>query len=206
MRTVDTVDYSSILDQIHADERWQKNIQYGAPRRGHAEGSVAAHIEELSKNLDVLWHSGAVRSVSERCRLRILIAVHDAFKAESKRNAAIEDPQSHASLATEYLRQFDVTPDMLAICQYHDLGYAVYRNYKSTGRLNENRLRDGLGKIKDIDLYLLFCIIDSCTASKGREMIRWFIETVWILRPEATVGVGMIIGEADPDLIAAGVF
>lgn len=177
--------YTEILEKIRNNERYKKNIQYGKPRHGHAEGTVEAHIKELEQNL--LWMLGPiyvgkdlVKTNPNYLKLLILIHVHDSFKAESGRNLPIEDPKSHASLAREFLSHYTNDQDMLAIVQQHDLAYAVYRNYKDSKRhtVNYERLEKGLSKIKDLNLYLLFCIIDSCTKSKGREMITWFVKYV----------------------------
>lgn len=168
----------SILERIKADPRYQVGILYGKPRRGHAEGTVAAHIKELERNLHALYDAGYVSSDHFE-KLQVLIHVHDTFKGATagagKKNCAIEDPDSHASRARVFLAEFTDDPDLLWITQYHDLGYAVYRKWKSKGRVDDTRLWAGVSKIKDRDLFLLFSVIDSCTASKGRAMIKWFI-------------------------------
>lgn len=172
-----------MLQQITSHPKYKKNIQYGKPRPGHAEGTVEAHIKELEQNLtDMLDvdYVGVALTITYCSKLQILIHVHDSFKAESGRNLAIEDPNSHSSLAREFLSYYTNDPDMLNIVQYHDLGYAVYRGFKDSKRhkINYKRLDEGLEKIKDKDLYLLFCIIDGCTKSKGCEMITWFVNYV----------------------------
>lgn len=178
-----TINWEEIRSRIVRDERYQRNIQYGKPRRGHEEGTVAAHIEELTNNLEYLNHKLSLPT-ELYWQLNVLIHVHDSFKAEAKRDSAILDPQSHASLARAFLAEFTNDEDMLNIVQFHDLGYAVYRKLKQTGKLDEEKLEHGLQQIKDKDLLLLFSIIDSCTASKGREMITWFVEEVKRRYPE----------------------
>jgi hypothetical protein len=173
-----------ILRKIQQNPRYQANIKYGKPRRGHSEGTVEAHIQQLEENLEKLKY---LVTDQDYQKLKILIHVHDSFKAESKKNASIEDPMSHASLAASFLSNYIDDQDMRNMIQYHDLGYALYRNFKTTGRLNVIRLEEGLGKIHNKDLYLLFCIIDSCTPSKGREMITWWVEQVKLRFPEVWV-------------------
>lgn len=171
-----------ILKKIKKDPRYINNIQYGKPRRGHAEGTVEAHIKQLEENLETLSKEGLLTQVYYY-KLLVMIHVHDSFKAVSKKNAAIEDAMSHASLAASFFASFIDDQDVKTMIQYHDLGYAIYRNFQSTGRINQKRLEDGLNKIKDKNLFLLFCIIDSCTPSKGREMITWFIKLVKEIYP-----------------------
>lgn len=200
---------NALLENIKDHPRYQAGIQYGSPRRGHAEGTVAAHIAELERNLAILVEAGKV-SAEQREKLEILIHVHDTFKGETasggKKNCAIEDPQSHASLARAFLAQFTDDQDMLWITQYHDLGYAIYRNMQSTGKMNSHRLAGGLEKIADHDLYVLFCIIDSCTESKGREMIRWFVRQVAALSPALSVNEWIIDLLPEPVGVAPDVF
>lgn len=175
--------YPIVYESIISHPLYKEGITYGRPRRGHAEGTVKAHICDLEINLHTLLAKAVVQK-EQFWPLVILIHVHDTFKGEShktrnEKNVAIEDPKSHASLAKEFLKQFlpnDTT--LLNIVQYHDLGYAIYRNYKQKGKLNEMRIEEGLKKLSDLNLYLLFCIIDSCTPSKGREMIRWWVKEV----------------------------
>jgi predicted TIM-barrel fold metal-dependent hydrolase len=44
--------------------------------------------------------------------------------------------------------------------------------------MDEKKLLHALMSVEDLDLFLLFAIIDACTPSKGRQMIRWFVEEV----------------------------
>ena len=177
------LNYTEILDKITNSERYKKNIRYGEPRPGHAEGTVKAHIAELEENLTAMLdvdYVGVSLAITYCEKLEILIHVHDSFKAESGRNKPILDQESHSSLARIFLAQYTNDQDLLNIVQYHDLNYSVYRNYKESKRhvINYEKLKEGLSKIKDLDLFLLFCIIDSCTKSKGREMIKWFVKYV----------------------------
>jgi DNA-binding MarR family transcriptional regulator len=169
----------TIYEHIIADPEYLANIQYGKPRPGHAEGSVAAHLADLENNLATLVEQGLVEFESDRYwRLRVLIHVHDSFKAKAKRDSAILDPQSHASLARAYLSALTDDTDMLQITQFHDIGFAAFKKLRATGRFDEAKLMLGLSGIQDMDLFLLFAIIDACTPSKGRLMIRWFVEQV----------------------------
>lgn len=167
----------AIYEKIISDPRYKRNVLYGKPRRGHAEGTVEAHIKELENNLHTLDGMDLI-SEENYWKLEVLIHVHDSFKAESARDVSILDPNSHSTLARNYLATLTDDKDLLNIVQYHDLGYAVYRKFKATGRFDEGRMATALAMIDDYDLFLLFAIIDSCTESKGREMITWFVKFV----------------------------
>src|SRR6516225_8855630 len=115
--------YQTILDAIIADPRYQRNLDWGKPRRGHPEGTVRAHIAELERNLDRL----APRlSEEEHGKLRLLIHTHDTFKGEAESGVAITDPRSHASLARAFLAGHCDDADLLAMVQYHDEPYALW--------------------------------------------------------------------------------
>lgn len=196
-----STDFKYIYEQIVSDPRYLANIQYGKPRKGHAEGSVAAHIVDLEQNLLALVQTGLVDD-ERHWKLKALIHVHDSFKAEAKRDSAILGPQSHASLARAYLAQFTYDFDMLQITQFHDIGYALYKKQEATGRFDEQRFLAAIMPVQDIDLFLMFTIIDACTPSKGRKVIRWFVEEVGKRRPDATIRAEHIL--PGPELTPGG--
>jgi hypothetical protein len=96
-----TATLQAILDSIKEDPRYLRNIEYGTRRPGHSEGAVKHHIAELERNLEALEKSYQL-TPSERLKLRILIHVHDSFKAESGRDLPILHEKSHASIARAY--------------------------------------------------------------------------------------------------------
>jgi hypothetical protein len=164
-----------ILDKIIADPRYQSNLDWGEPRSGHPEDSVRAHIDELERNLEAL---SARFSYDDYWKLKILIHTHDTFKREAAANAAIVDPQSHASLARHFLEQYCNDQDLLNMVQYHDEGHALWRQFLEKGEYNQERFQRLLSSIQDWNLFLWFCLIDGCTAGKEREPLRWFINEV----------------------------
>ena len=194
-----TVATNVVLNKIVNDPRYLRNVSYGAPRRGHAEGTVAAHILQLEDNLRALDGFGLITD-DQYDRLEILIHVHDSFKMDAKRNAAIEETHSHASLARAFLAEFTDDDDLLQIVQYHDLGYAVWRKFEDKGKLDPTRLQAGLSTISDLNLFLTFAIIDSCTPSKGRRMIQWLVEYVGANYPGITVTTEIIGRLPQPDV------
>lgn len=80
----------------------------------------------------------------------------------------ITDPKSHASLARAFLA-IHCDADLLAMVQYHDEPFALYRQFESKGKHNQDRFSALLKAIHDWNLFLAFCIIDGCTAGKSRE-------------------------------------
>lgn len=159
-------------DAIRADPRWQTAVQYGKPRPGHPEGTVLAHIAELESNLEVLrpW-----LLPGDAEKLTLLILTHDTFKGEAERGVPILHPRSHASLAAKFLAEFTQDKDLLAMCQWHDEPYAVWRKSQSKGHVDGARL-DALGRgIADMRLFGLFQICDNVTVGKDWAPTRWYL-------------------------------
>jgi hypothetical protein len=56
----------------------------------------------------------------EYWKLKLLVHTHDTFKAEARAGVAITDPQSHASIARDFLSTYCSDGDLLMMVQYHD--------------------------------------------------------------------------------------
>lgn len=166
-------DYLQLFETITSDPRYLANLDWGKARVGHPEGTVRAHIAELETNVERLRPR---LSENECWRLRVLVHTHDSFKAEALQGVPIFDPRSHASLACAFLAEFCDDVDMLAIVQYHDEPFALWRQLEFKGACNEERLAALLENIRDWDLFLAFCLIDGCTEGKGREPLHWLFE------------------------------
>lgn len=168
-------EYREILQSVTSDPRYLKNLDWGEPRAGHPEGTVRAHIAEIEQNLEALRSR---LSDEEYGKLRLLIHTHDSFKAESTPGIAILDPRSHASLARNFLASYCDDADLLAMVQYHDEPFALYRQAQIKGSCNPERLAALLRAIADWNLFLAFNIVDGCTAGKSREPLRWLFREV----------------------------
>lgn len=164
-----------IVAKVLADPRYLKNIEYGEPRSGHPEGTVRRHIAELEANLEKL----APRiSVEQFWKLKFLIHVHDTFKAEAVPDSPIENPHSHASLARSFAAEFTDDADLLNMIQFHDVNFALWKQFAATGSYNPQRLSALLNTILDWDLFLVFTIIDGSTQGKDPDKVHWFITEV----------------------------
>jgi hypothetical protein len=169
------IDYREIFEVVVSDSRYLANLDWGEVRAGHPEGTVRAHVAELEGNLERL----RVRLTEEEYwKLRVLVHVHDSFKAEARRGVAITDPESHASLARGFLAGYCNDADLLAMVQYHDEPFALYRGFCARGECDGGRLEKLIREIGDWDLFLAFCVVDGCTEGKSREGLRWFFGEV----------------------------
>lgn len=168
-------DYAAILQHVMGDPRYQMNLDWGSARPGHPEGSIRAHIAELELNLEKLRHQ---LSDEQAAKVRLLIHTHDTFKPESKPNVAIADPASHASLAREFLSKFCDDADLLAMVQYHDEPFALWRQAEMKGECNPARLNRLISAILDWDVFLALCIVDGCTSGKTRQPLHWWFSEI----------------------------
>jgi len=168
-------DYHRAFDAITADQRYLANLDWGEARPGHPEGTVRAHLAEIEPNLEALRPK---LTDEEYWKLKLLVHTHDSFKAESKPEVPINDPQSHASLARAFLAIYSDDADLLAMVQLHDEPFALFRQFESKGKYNQERFNALLRAIRDWNLFLAFNIIDGCTAGKSREPLHWLFREV----------------------------
>lgn len=169
------MNYEETYRRIITDPRYQENLDWGKPRKGHPEGSIRAHIKELEQNLASMRSN---LTDEEYWKLKILIHVHDTFKPEAHDGVPITDPRSHASLARAFLAEYCDDADLLAMVQLHDVPYALWRAYEHRGGYNEHRLQQLLSAIKDWDLFLAFQQIDGNTAGKSPAPREWFLDLI----------------------------
>jgi len=178
------IDYRTIFETVITDPRYLANLDWGEVRAGHPEGTVRAHIAEIEQNLECLRPK---LTGDDYWKLKLLIHTHDSFKAESKPGVAITDRRSHASLARAFLAEYCDDADLLAMVQYHDEPYAIYRQFESKGKYNAERLQALLQAIQDWNLFLAFMIIDGCTAGKSRQPLLWlFVQVAGKVRSSFT--------------------
>ena len=110
-------------------------------------------------------------------RLRLLIHVHDICKPEAWVGVDSDDPHNHALMARRLLEQLCDDAVLLNITQYHDDGYILYQYYRRSEAMRP-RLARLLEAVQDVELFVLFFLIDSCTAGKHREPVEWFLYAV----------------------------
>jgi hypothetical protein len=169
------VDYRRAFEDVTADPRYIANLDWGEAREGHPEGTVRAHIAELEQNLEALRNK---LTEQEYWKLKLLIHTHDSFKREAQPNIPITNPKSHASLARAFLATHCDDADLLAMVQWHDEPFALYRQVEAKGKYNHVRFDALLNAIRDWNLFLAFNIVDGCTAGKSREALYWLFREV----------------------------
>jgi hypothetical protein len=169
------LDFKRIYKAITDDPRYKRNLDWGEARQGHPEGTVRAHIAEVDRNVEALRDR---LSGPDYWKLKVLVHTHDTFKGEALPGVAITDPGSHASLARVFLADFCDDTDLLAMVQYHDEPFALWRQFEAKGKFNEARLTALLTSIRDWNLFLAFNIVDGCTEGKSRDPLHWLFQQV----------------------------
>lgn len=162
--------YREVFDAITADPRYLANLDWGVARPGHPEGTIRAHLAEMEQNLEALRPK---LTDEEFWKLKVLVHTHDSFKAEAEHDVPIVHEKSHASLARAFLATYCDDPDLLAMVQYHDEPFALYRQVQRKGTYDHQRFGRLLETVDDWDVFLAFNIVDGCTAGKSREPLRW---------------------------------
>ncbi len=167
--------YETIFNRLVEDTCYQANLDWGKPRPGHPEGTIRAHIAELEENLEKLRPKLCDQ---QYWKLKILIHTHDTFKADAEPNVPISHPHSHATLARIFLSGYCNDSELLSIVQYHDEPYALYKQFESKHKFNQERFERLLHAIQDWDLFLAFNIIDNSTAGKSSRPLHWFFRRI----------------------------
>jgi hypothetical protein len=202
----DPLVFGRIWDDIQQHEQFIANQDWGAARPGHPEGTIGAHIRELHENLRLLRRHGFVTEPMLFWRLNIAIYVHDTFKPNSharrpgSKAPPIDDPDSHASIAREFLAQYTDDPVLLATVQWHDEPFAIWRKIAYQRKVNETRWERLMGNIPDWPTFVTFCIIDGISGDKTVEPVNWFVHrllTADRIRADEALRYGEMIASLD---------
>lgn len=189
-----TNELRELLDVVKEDHEYTQGIQWGDQRPGHSEGTIAKHIEELDANHAAIR---AELTPYQNARIALLIHVHDTFKGSAQPKVAIDHPQSHASLAAGFLRGRLESPDLVAMVQYHDELYAIWRKMQDRGgALDQDRLNKLLGNIHDLDTFLAFNIVDGVSKGKDRAPIQWAIDLL-SQNPRVTLNLNALLSAVE---------
>lgn len=163
---------NSMEEKIAADPEWLEGAFWGEPRRGHPEGKIIHHIEEIFKNIDKLKVSKKIRE-----KLRLIALVHDTFKYKVDENKERSGENHHAYFARKFAEKYIDDQEILEIIELHDEAYNSYQKGKRGDKwdIAEERATKLICRLKDsIKLYLLFYKCDNETGDKRQENLQWF--------------------------------
>ena len=144
---------------------------WGAPRRGHPEGSVGRHVADLLEQIERWGESG-----ERRTELRFISLVHDTFKFAVSSWLPRVGENHHAMRARRFAEAFTSDERLLVTIELHDRPYHLWRT-KRILRRSERRGLDVLERrVRDAELFMRFIELDGSTEGKHPEPIEWFRE------------------------------
>lgn len=152
---------ADVEDRIRADPEWQR----GAAFHGHPGETVAAHVEDVLRNVER-------EPEPLRERLRLIALVHDSMKHRVRWWRP-----DHARLAARFARAYTDDTGVLKVIRHHDDAYRAWRLGRRTGRwrLAQWRARRLIARLgDDLELFRAFYRADNATADKACDDREWF--------------------------------
>ena len=153
---------------LSEDPVLQEGLAWGEPRRGHPEGSVAAHVADLLDTIERWGETGKRRE-----ELRLLALVHDALKNRVQNWRPKTGENHHAMRARRFAERYVNDERLLATIEQHDRPYNIWRKTRRKGRADSHAIDEMIERIPDLDLFLRFVELDGSTEGKTDEPIRW---------------------------------
>jgi hypothetical protein len=154
---------------LAADPVMLEGWAWGAPRRGHPEGSVGQHVADLLSQLE-RWGETGVR----RTELRFISLVHDSLKFAVSPWMLRVGENHHAMRARRFAGAYTNDERLLVTIELHDRPYHLWRT-KWIFRRSERRGLEVLNRrVQDVGLFVRFVELDGSTEGKNPEPIEWF--------------------------------
>ena len=154
---------------LAAEPQIRAGLAWGRPRPGHPEGPVRVHVSDLLRTIDEWGLTG-----QRRRELRFLALVHDSFKCQVQEWRPRTGDNHHAARARRFAARFTGDPRLLTTLELHDAPYALWRQMRREGKLDEQAFARMLAEIPDPDLFLSFIELDGSTNGKDPEPVDWF--------------------------------
>jgi hypothetical protein len=160
-------------------------LAWGKPRRGHPEGTVAAHVADLLETIDRWGETGG-----RRTDLRFISLVHDALKFQVSNWRPKTGENHHAVRARRFAERYTGDERLLGTIEFHDRPYNLWRRRPRRRTLDEREIERIIERVPDLDLFVRFLELDCSTEGKNPEPVRWFEEELESrgLRPQSAPG------------------
>jgi hypothetical protein len=159
---------NELEQRLIRDPELLRGLAWGSPRRGHPEGTVAAHVADLIETIDRWEETGA-----RRADLRFIALVHDALKFRVREWLPKTGENHHAVRARRLARRYTEDERLLATIELHDRPYALWRRGRRRGEPDAAGLERMLVRVPDVDLFLRFVQLDGSTEGKDPAPIEW---------------------------------
>jgi hypothetical protein len=157
--------------KILSDKEFIQGALYGKERRGHPEGQIIFHIREVLKNVNKYYEDD-----EQRKKLRLIALIHDTFKYQVDLRLPKYGNNHHSRLAWKFAQKYIVDKNILLVIKYHDDAYNIWKRATKSGDWEkaERESYDLMGKLTDLELYLIFYRCDNETGDKTQEDLKWF--------------------------------
>jgi hypothetical protein len=173
-QAIDHFPYENDLEKrIIENQEWREGAMWGEPRRGHPEGAIVYHVEEVLRNVDTFYGDSPFRH-----ELRLIALIHDTFKCKVDPSRPKSGENHHAMIARRFAENFLDDPKLLNIIEKHDDAYNAWR--KGDRGDWERAHQEALSLITffgpDLPLYVAFYECDVKTGDKTLDPFLWFLE------------------------------
>lgn len=155
--------------KLAADPLLLAGLAWGEPRHGHPEGTVGAHVRDILEQIERDGERDA-----RRLELRFIALVHDSLKYRVRQDVPKTGENHHATRARRLAEHYTDDEAALAVIELHDRPYALWRRLRRTGHLDQAEFSRMLERVGDLELFARFVELDSSTAGKNPEPLRWF--------------------------------
>jgi hypothetical protein len=165
---------SGIEIAICENPEFERGALYGKPRKGHPEGQVIYHIEEVLNNIEKFYGDD-----EDKSDLRIIAILHDSFKHKVDRNQPKVGENHHGMIARRFAEKFSIHQDVLQVIQYHDDAYNAWQKGGRHGdwygaKKRATNLINALMIEGCLDLFVKFYRCDNATGDKSQDNFEWF--------------------------------
>lgn len=169
---------NGIETAIVNDAVFIEGAMYGKIRKGHPEGQVIYHIQEVLANIEKYYSDD-----EDREDLRLIAIIHDTFKHKVDRNQPKVGENHHGMIARRFAQKYINNYGICKIIQLHDDAYNAWQKGGRHGdwyqaERKANLLIQGLITEDCLDLYLKFYRCDNETGDKSQEDYEWFTNLV----------------------------
>ena len=163
---------SDLERSLARDPVMREGWAWGAPRRGHPEGSVGRHVADLLETIERWGETGRRRE-----ELRFLSLVHDSLKYAVSPWLLHLGENHHAMRARRFAERYTGDERLLATIELHDRPFHLWRGKRLLPGISRRRGVDLLvRRVPDLDIFVRFVELDGSTEGKNPEPIRWLEE------------------------------
>jgi HD domain len=120
---------------IIADPDFIEGAMWGKPRKGHIEGKVIYHIQDVLANVDKYSNE------TNRSDLRLIAIIHDTFKHKVDTGQPKVGENHHGTIARHFAEKFNLSPAVLDIIELHDDAYNAWLQGSRHGKWEKAKNR-----------------------------------------------------------------